>query len=169
MNALVEAAAQFGDVDSSVGGVTAVDVAVGDWSAALESVREAGGSYLDALAAADFESDGLQIVAHVMTDTGADAVLVRTLVPGDAAELASVGQLWAGATWHEREITDLFGITFIGSSDDRPLLMDRDGAPPLLKSTPLAQRYESEWPGGFDPADKPGARRRLPLGVEETP
>jgi NADH-quinone oxidoreductase subunit C len=135
----------------------------------LSAVFEAGGVYLDALAAADFEADGLQVVAHVMADQGSAAVLVRTVVPGDDPSLASAGAVWAGATWHEREITDLFGITFTGSLDDRPLLTDRDGEPPLLKSSRLDERYESEWPGGFDPADKPGAKRRTPLGFEDAP
>ena len=169
MNALVEAASAFGAVDGRVGGVVAVDVPADQWVPALAAVFAAGGVYLDALAAADFEADGLQVVAHVMADEGGDAVLVRTIVSGDDPSLASAGELWAGATWHEREITDLFGITFTGSIDDRPLLTDRDGEPPLLKSSRLDERYESEWPGGFDPADKPGAKRRTPLGFEDAP
>jgi NADH-quinone oxidoreductase subunit C len=166
MNALIAAAAEFGVPDRTVSGVVAVDVEPTGWHAALGAVLSAGGSYLDALAGADLADDGLQVVAHLMSVTGIDAVLVRTVVPSATPELASVGDLWSGATWHEREITDLYGVTFTDSADDRPLLTDRVGPPPLLKSSLLAARQDSEWPGSFDPADKPGAKKRLPPGVE---
>jgi NADH:ubiquinone oxidoreductase subunit C len=167
VNALIAAAAEFGSEDRTVSGVVTVDVEPTDWRAALGAVLRAGGTYLDVLAGADLAAEGLQIVAHVMTETGNDAVLVRTIVPGATPELPGVGDLWAGATWHEREITDLYGITFTDSADDRPLLTDRVGPPPLLKSTLLAARQDGEWPGSFDPADKPGAKKRLPPGVED--
>jgi NADH-quinone oxidoreductase subunit C len=167
VNALVDAAAEFGAEDRTVSGVIAVDVASTNWHSALGAVLAAGGQYLDALAGADLADEGLQVVAHVMTETGTDSVLVRTVVPSANPELPSVGDLWSGATWHEREIADLYGVTFAGSADDRPLLTDRVGPPPLLKSTLLAARQDQEWPGSFDPADKPGAKKRLPPGVTE--
>jgi NADH-quinone oxidoreductase subunit C len=169
MNALIAAAAEFGTEDQTVSGVVAVDVEPSDWHAALGAVLTAGGSYLDALAGADLADEGLQVVAHVMAEAGNEAVLVRTVVPSANPELPSVGDLWSGATWHEREITDLYGVTFSESADDRPLLTDRVGRPPLLKSTLLDARQEGEWPGSFDPADKPGSKKRLPPGVEERP
>jgi NADH-quinone oxidoreductase subunit C len=167
MNALIDAAAEFGPEDRTVSGVVAVDVEPTDWHMALGAVLAAGGVYLDALAGADLADEGLQVVAHLMTETGNDAVLVRTVVPSGNPELPTVGDLWSGATWHEREISDLYGVTFSDSSDDRPLLTDRVGPPPLLKTTLLAARQDSDWPGSFDPADKPGAKKRLPPGVEE--
>ena len=168
MNTLIDAAAEFGAEDRTVSGVVAVDVEPTDWHTALGAVLAAGGAYLDALAGADLADEGLQVVAHLMTETGNDAVLVRTVVPSANPELPSVGDLWSGATWHEREITDLYGVTFSDSADDRPLLTDRVGPPPLLKSTLLAARQDSEWPGSFDPADKPGAKKRLPPGVADS-
>jgi NADH-quinone oxidoreductase subunit C len=167
MNALIDAAAEFGSTDRTVSGVVAVDVRAADWHSCLAAVLTAGGVYLDALAGADLADDGLQVVAHLMAESGEDAVLVRTVVPSEHPELVSVGDLWSGATWHEREITDLYGVTFSGSEDDRPLLTDRVGPPPLLKSSPLAARQELDWPGSFDPADKPGAKKRLPPGVQD--
>lgn len=168
MSALTDAAIAFGPEDRTVSGVVAVDVQWTDWHAALGAVFAAGGVYLDALAGADLAEEGLQVVAHLMTEAGNDAVLMRTVVPSASPELASVGDLWSGATWHEREITDLYGVTFSDSADDRPLLTDRVGPPPLLKSTLLAARQDGEWPGSFDPADKPGAKKRLPPGVAES-
>jgi NADH-quinone oxidoreductase subunit C len=65
---------------------------------------------------------------------------VRLLVgvPADDTTLPSVTDLWASADWAEREIFDLFGITFTGHPNLRRIQMpdDWEGAP-LRKDYPL--------------------------------
>jgi len=65
---------------------------------------------------------------------------VRLLVgvPADDTTLPSVADLWASADWAEREIFDLFGITFTGHPNLRRIQMpdDWEGAP-LRKDYPL--------------------------------
>ena len=62
-----------------------------------------------------------------------------------AAELAvdSVYPLWHGADWLEREVYDMFGITFRGHPDLRRILMWETYAEgfPLRKSFPLRGRF----------------------------
>ena len=62
-----------------------------------------------------------------------------------AAELAldSVSSLWNGADWLEREVYDMFGITFTGHPDLRRILMWETYAEgyPLRKSFPLRGRF----------------------------
>ncbi|HXM37310.1 MAG TPA: NADH-quinone oxidoreductase subunit C [Gemmatimonadales bacterium] len=71
---------------------------------------------------------------------------VRIKVELDAAaELAvdSVWGLWHGADWLEREVYDMFGITFRGHPDLRRILMWETYAEgfPLRKSFPLRGRF----------------------------
>ncbi len=65
---------------------------------------------------------------------------VRLLVgvPGDDATVPSVTDLWVNADWAEREIFDLYGITFEGHPDLRRVQMPYDWeGHPLRKDYPL--------------------------------
>jgi NADH-quinone oxidoreductase subunit C len=58
-------------------------------------------------------------------------------------EIDSVVPLWAGADWLEREVYDMFGITFRGHPDLRRILMWETYAEgyPLRKDFPLRGRF----------------------------
>ena len=58
-------------------------------------------------------------------------------------ELDSVVPLWAGANWLEREVFDMFGVTFRGHPDLRRILMWETYAEgyPLRKDFPLRGRF----------------------------
>ncbi len=65
---------------------------------------------------------------------------VRVLVgvPSDAPRVPSIVELWPSADWAEREIFDLYGITFTGHPDLRRIQMPDDWqGHPLRKDYPL--------------------------------
>lgn len=67
----------------------------------------------------------------------------------------SVTSVWPGANWYEREIYDLFGLTFTGHPDLRRILMPADWTThPLRKDYPLTgfDLPEPHW-GGQVPYD----------------
>jgi len=69
---------------------------------------------------------------------------VKAQLPKDAPlEVDSVVPLWAGADWLEREVYDMFGITFRGHPDLRRILMWETYAEgyPLRKDFPLRGRF----------------------------
>ena len=71
-------------------------------------------------------------------------IRVRTRVP-DGETCPSVTGLWAGANWLEREVYDMFGITFEGHPDLRRILLPEDWpGHPLRKEYPIEYR-DNEW------------------------
>jgi NADH-quinone oxidoreductase subunit C len=69
---------------------------------------------------------------------------VKALLPKDRPlALDSVVPLWAGANWLEREVYDMFGVTFRGHPDLRRILMWETYAEgyPLRKDFPLRGHF----------------------------
>ncbi len=72
-----------------------------------------------------------------------ERIVVKVGVNDPAPVLPSVMGLWLGANWMEREVFDLYGITFEGHPDLRRILMpDEFVAHPLRKDYPLRGRGE---------------------------
>ena len=83
-------------------------------------------------------------VHYVLRNLDTDEVLVvKTGVDDPDPTLPSVVPLWLGADWMEREVYDMYGITFAGHPDHRRILMpDEFVAYPLRKDYPLRGRGE---------------------------
>jgi len=78
-------------------------------------------------------------------DSG-DDLFVKVRLPKPGPEVDSIALLFAGAEWFEREILDLFGVTFRAHPDPRRILMpDEYEGHPLLKDFPM----ETAW--GYRP------------------
>ena len=164
----VQAASSFGTLS--------VDVPHRRWREAVGALRDqAGCCFFDWLSAVDEAPGGLRVLVHLLAlperPPGVDAVLVRTLLPVARARLDSLLPVYAGAAWHERETTEMFGIDFAGGVGSAPLLLAEEfEGHPLRKDFVLASRVVTAWPGAKDPADEagsPGRRRTRPPGVPE--
>jgi NADH-quinone oxidoreductase subunit C len=82
------------------------------------------------------------VVAYLWSAAARAGVLLRTAVPRDAPTLASITPLFAGADWHERETTEMYGVTFAGHPNPGPLLLPDASFHPLRKDHPLDRRAE---------------------------
>lgn len=142
-------AACVGDGPASV----RVDVPVVDWVAAATFARDQlGCGYFDWLAAVDEQDAGLAVVLHVWSVAERHHVFLRTQVPRERPELPTLTGVYRGASWHEREAAEMFGLVFAGHPDPRPLLLpDGFEGHPLRKDFVLASRAVKSWPGAKGP------------------
>ncbi len=144
-----------------------VQVAPDDWLSAVTAAYEGTTSHFDWLGAVDElgRDDVFRVIVRLLDPTSGAGVRVETRVPRADPVLASLRGVIGGATWHERETADMFGIRFTGG-DPRPLLVPSAGQPgelrefPLRKDVVLGARVALPWPGAADQADT--TRRRLP-------
>ena len=99
----------------------------------------------------DYQDKGLEVVTHLWSSSLGHHVRLRVPLPVEDPVCPTISDLYAGANWHERETTEMFGITFDGHPEPVKLLLaeEFDGHP-LRKDFPLMSREAKPWPGGPD-------------------
>ena len=70
-------------------------------------------------------SDHMEVVYNLFSFTHRHKIAIKTSVSRDG-ELDSATSVWNASNWHEREIAELFGITFKNHPDPRPILLPED-------------------------------------------
>jgi NADH-quinone oxidoreductase subunit C len=166
-------------VESAYGQDT-VDVPRGSWVDALTAARdELGFSFFDWLTAVDQldadEDPGFDVVCHLWSLDRREHLLLRTRVPAAEPVLPTATGVFAGASWHERETYEMFGVDFPGHPHLVPLLLpDGFEGHPLRKDFVLAARAAKAWPGAKEPGESdadvkgsPSRRKTRPPGVPD--
>jgi NADH-quinone oxidoreductase subunit C len=88
-------------------------------------------------------TDRFRVVYLLLDPESGRRLEVRTMVNDPNPQLPSVFPLWRSADWLEREVFDMFGISFPGHPDLRRLLLPPEFVShPLRKDYPLAGRGE---------------------------
>lgn len=150
------------------------EVAVENWLAEVTEAREAGHTFFDWLGCVDEigRANILRIVVSLRDLDHLDEpeLLLGCLLDRDRPEVASIGGLFAGARWHEREAAELFGVRFADGESRRLLLGAEFDGLPMRKEAVLAARSGVSWPGAKEPGASgasPSRRRMVPPGVPD--
>ncbi|MDX2057443.1 MAG: NADH-quinone oxidoreductase subunit C [Gemmatimonadales bacterium] len=103
-------------------------------------------NYLTDITAVDYRDPGQPLEVSYQLRSLGRKVDLRVKVPLDQARpltVDSVFDLWRGADWLEREVFDMFGVTFAGHPDLRRILMWDTYAEghPLRKDFPLRGNF----------------------------
>lgn len=84
------------------------------------------------------KEDRFMVVYQLLSITNKDRLRIKTAVAEADSSIPTATQVWKTANWLEREVFDLFGITFDKHPDQRRILMDDDWVGhPLRKDYPL--------------------------------
>ena len=103
--------------------------------------------FLAELTAADFlpREPRYELIYIVVSTGHRHRARVKVRLPGTDARIDTVIGVWPAANWLEREVWDLFGITFDGHPDLRRLLMPEDWeGHPLRKDYPVQIRMPAQ-------------------------
>jgi NADH-quinone oxidoreductase subunit C len=117
---------------------------------ALRALRDAQGYRYYVLGTGTERETTFEVVHAVRNLDTNDTLFVKVAVPKDAPEVDSIAFIYAGAEWQEREIWDLFGVTFRAHPDLRRILM-----PDEYPGHPLRKSFAMDTPWGYRPATGP--------------
>ncbi len=108
---------------------------------AVESLRKARWGFLTAITGLDdVKANEIEVLYHFVN--GSANVNLRVRIPREKAAIPSVCGFIPGATFFERELSEMFGINVLGTPNpDRLFLPDEwpTDAPPLLKDFVMPQ------------------------------
>jgi NADH-quinone oxidoreductase subunit C len=118
---------------------------------------------LAALTAVDYwpEEPRFAVVYQLFSIPNKTNLRLRVMLESVSAEIPTIESVYPNANWREREVYDLFGITFRDHSDLRRIMMPQDWeGHPLRKDYPLGYE-EVQFSFNFDEID-----RRKPYAQE---
>ena len=79
--------------------------------------------------------EGILVNYHFDHFESPGRIALRVLAPHDTPAVPSIAGIFGGAQWHERELSDFYGVVFEGNPNPAPLLLPEAGVTaPLLKS-----------------------------------
>ncbi len=105
----------------------------------LKETEELSFDLISDITAIDYQSrkPRFEMVYHIFSIKNSERIRIKLPID-DGESVISVTSVWRGAEWLEREVYDMFGISFEGHPDLRRILMNEDYKyHPLRKDFPL--------------------------------
>jgi NADH-quinone oxidoreductase subunit C len=126
-NPLAHLSLPFHGVDYAAKGYHAQATVAPDQVVSVAEQLDKEGLSLDTITGVDWMAEGqMEVVYDYFHPAKALRVVVRTRIPRDNPEIATIHRVFPGANWHERETHDFFGIRFIGHPNLTPFLLPED-------------------------------------------
>lgn len=99
--------------------------------------------YMMCLSGVDYNDGRLGVVYHLFSMVHKHKIVLKAFCTKDNPHVQSVTSVWGTANWHEREVYDLFGVTFDEHPDLRRILLPYDWeGHPLRKDYKVPEFYD---------------------------
>ena len=109
----------------------------------VRQIKDEGFSYLSKITAVDYP-DRIEVM-YLLTDLeNKRDEIIRVRLQANDLWVPTLLSVFKGADWHERELSEMFGIEIKGRRAPRLLLDKWDGVdPPLRKTFKWGEKYRS--------------------------
>jgi NADH-quinone oxidoreductase subunit C len=109
--------------------------------AAAKTVQAAGYNFFEDMTAVDWfpSAPRFQLSYHILSHSYKERIRLRVMLEEANPSVASITSVWPAANFYEREVFDLFGITFDEHPNLRRIMM-----PDEWKGHPLRKDYPVE-------------------------
>ena len=109
-----------------------------EWKKLAKSLRNApfNFDYLFCLTCIDWKTH-LTMVYHMTSTLHRHVIVIKSKLDRTTAQIETVSDIWRTAEFHEREVFELFGVTFINHPDLRKLILTDD-----FEGFPLRKDFE---------------------------
>ena len=108
--------------------------------AAMEAAKASGFNFLEDVTCVDWypTEPRFQVSYHILSHRLKQRLRVIARVSGDNPSIDSITSVWPSANFYEREVFDLFGVTFAGHPRlTRIMMPDNWNGHPLRKDYPV--------------------------------
>jgi NADH-quinone oxidoreductase subunit C len=115
-------------------------IAANEIRAAAATVKAAGYNFFDDMTAVDWfpSSPRFQLSYHILSHAFKEHIRLRVLIENANQSVESITPVWPAANYYEREVFDLFGLSFEGHPNLRRIMMPDDWVGhPLRKDYPV--------------------------------
>ncbi|BCS91336.1 MAG: NADH-quinone oxidoreductase subunit C [Candidatus Micrarchaeota archaeon] len=110
----------------------------------LKELKSQGYTYLKKITAVDY-NDKLELVYIIADLDNNKQEIITTKIDANKPEIDSVIEIYPAAEWYEREVFEMFGISFRDGVNKRLLLEEWNGLEyPLRKSFIWGKDYKKE-------------------------
>ena len=141
---------------------TQVKVNKSDWLSRASQMKQGGFVRCEWLTATHNGGDAFEISLMLSKEDLSESTILSTDV--DAVIDSLVG-VFPNVSFHEREVSQMFGVKFNGSKDESPAFEIELSGHPLRRDFALATRAGADWPGAVEPDENAKRRPSLPPGV----
>ncbi|MCX6416583.1 MAG: NADH-quinone oxidoreductase subunit C [Actinobacteria bacterium] len=133
-----------------------------DWQSEAAELKQSGFVRCEWLTATHNGGDAFEISLMLSKEDLSESTILSTDV--DAA-IDSLVDVFPNVSFHEREVSQMFGVKFNGNNDESPAFEIELSGHPLRRDFALATRAGAEWPGAVEPDENAKRRPSLPPGV----
>ena len=132
------------------------------WKNQAAEMKQRGLVRCEWLTATHNGGDSFEISLMLSNEDLTESTILSTEIE---ASIESLIDVYPSADFHEREVSQMFGVDFIGNNNSSLAFEIELSGFPLRRDFALKTRTETEWPGAVEPDENAKRRPSLPPGV----